>query len=302
MHMLFPDMFAELESHGLLSVPTYSAKVTRPVVRYHGGKFGVKGSLARWIMSHFVSHDCYVEPYGGGASVLLMKSPSAYEVYNDLDSEVVNFFKVLREQPERFLTQVKLTPWSREETTKAFERTDDPLESARRFFVRAWQTRHGQAQSNTGWRFQKSVNRQSVTRQWDNVDWLWSIVERLKLVQIEHDDALKVFKRFDSLDTLFYVDPPYLPETRGRWAKTAYQHEMSIEDHQRLLSTVRNLKGYVLLSGYSTDLYHAALSDWECVSREFQTDGSKRVEHLWLSPSITKNKQQMNLLELLTDA
>lgn len=112
---------------------------TRPALRYFGGKW----RLAPWIISHFPEHTCYVEPFAGGASVLLRKPESKVEVLNDLDGEVVNFWRVLREQTEAFIRAVELTPFSREEASLAYQVADDPLERARRLFIRSWQQRGG---------------------------------------------------------------------------------------------------------------------------------------------------------------
>lgn len=122
---------------------------THPALRYFGGKW----RLAKWIISHFPAHNCYVEPYGGGGSVLLRKEPSPFEVYNDLDSGLVSFFRLLRERPEDLIRAIELTPYSREEFMRAYEHSEDPLESARRLFVRSWQGYGGpRHQSSTGWK------------------------------------------------------------------------------------------------------------------------------------------------------
>ena len=107
---------------------TCTPTVTRPALRYYGGKF----RLAPWIIGHFPVHECYVEPFGGAMSVLLRKAPARYEVYNDLDREVVNLFRVLRERPEEFIRAIELTPYSRAEQLLAFEPApEDELERAR---------------------------------------------------------------------------------------------------------------------------------------------------------------------------
>ncbi len=122
-------------------------KPTRPPLRFHGGKFRIRD----WILSFFPPHEVFVEPFGGGASIILSKQPARFEVYNDLDSEVINFFRILREQRDELIEMIQLTPWSREEQQAAFEPVGDPLERARRLYVRAWQThryrgRDGQTQ------------------------------------------------------------------------------------------------------------------------------------------------------------
>jgi len=201
--------------------------VTRPALRYFGGKF----RLAPWIIQQFPVHTCYVEPFGGAMGILLRKEPSVFEVYNDLDGEVVNFFKVLRDHPDELLRAIELTPYSREEQKLAFEPTDGlpDLERARRLYVRCWQSHGGgRTQWHTGWRYQVNNTRgRSTLVDWDQTDHLWAIVNRLKLVQIECDDAIRIIERYDRPDTLFYVDPPYLMSTRSiRWGKKAYTCEL----------------------------------------------------------------------------
>lgn len=107
-------------------------KVTRPLLRY----FGAKWRLASWIISHFPDHQLYCEPFGGSAGVLLRKPISSFEVYNDLDGDVVNFFRCLRDHPKELQRLIDLTPYSREEYEAAFQsRGGEPLERARRYFV-----------------------------------------------------------------------------------------------------------------------------------------------------------------------
>ena len=96
-------------------------QITRPALRYYGGKWAV----ADWVIRHFPHHDCYVEPYGGAGSVLLNKQPSPLEVLNDLDGETVNFFRVLREQPEALMRAIELTPFSREEYECSYRIPED---------------------------------------------------------------------------------------------------------------------------------------------------------------------------------
>ena len=108
--------------------------VKHPILRYFGGKF----RLAPWIIRHFPAHQCYVEPFGGAAGVLLRKVPSQFEIYNDLDSAIVTFFRVVRERPDELMRALILTPFSRQEYADAYEPTTDDLEQARRLFVLAW--------------------------------------------------------------------------------------------------------------------------------------------------------------------
>lgn len=257
----------------------------RPALRWHGGKF----SLAPWIISHFPPHTCYCEPFGGGASVLLRKPPAKIDVYNDLFGDAVNFFRVLRERPAELLAAIDLTPYSRAEFMAAQKRSDDPLEAARRFYVWSWQGR-GRAgvKEPGGWRFMSRDTRgKTPVDDWTNNEHLWSVVKRLRHVQIESDDALAVVRRYDTSDTLFYVDPPYVQSERGdRWKTAAYALEYSDDDHAQLAGVLNDVQGYVALSGYNSQIYNDLYSSWQRVEKDAATDNMHRntTECLWLSP------------------
>ena len=259
----------------------------RPALRYHGGKW----KLAPWIIQNLPPHVAYVEPFGGGANVLLRKKPSFIEVYNDLNGMVVNFFRVLRERPVEFMNAVELTPYSRQEFVEAQSSApdDDLLEQARRFYVWAWQGRGRAGVSEPGgWRFMSRDTRsKSPVHDWTNNQHLWQIVQRLRLVQIEQDDALTVIARYDGPKTLHYVDPPYVQSSRGdRWASSGYAFEYTDEQHRTLADALHQCEGSVVLSGYPSALYDELYGDWTRVERPAQKDnGSSRdlKECLWIS-------------------
>jgi len=265
---------------------------TRPVLRYHGGKF----RLAPWVISHFPPHRCYVEPFGGAAGVLVQKDRAYAEVYNDLDGDIVNLFRVLREpgQCARLINQLLLTPYAREEFVGAYEKTDDPVERARRTLVRA-EMGFGSAGATKG----KTGFRIDTRRKYGTAQDLWArfpaslsvICERLAGVMIENRPALTIIDQHDAPDTLFYVDPPYMMSTRYAGARHGryYDCEMSNDDHAQLLDKVRDVKGMVVLSGYSTPEYAEALQGWAMATTEARISGARgtslRTECLWISPS-----------------
>lgn len=259
-------------------------ELARPPLRYYGSKW----RLAPWIMSFFPPHECYVEPFGGGANVLLRKQPAEMEIYNDADGDVVNFFQILRTRTDEFIRAVQLTPHARDELMLAREPASDPLERARRFYVRSWQAFHaGRMHEDTGWRLQYRNNRgKSIIADWNDTDRLWPVVERLKQVQIENADALSLIARVDSRQTLFYVDPPYVLSSRSeRHRYGAYTVDMSDNDHRRLAEVLRRVKGMVVLSGYQSALYDELFGDWLTVNRSMHTNGNvSRLEYLWISP------------------
>jgi DNA adenine methylase len=259
----------------------------RSALRFYGGKW----RLAPWIVAHLPPHVCYVEPYGGAASVLLRKPPAPYEVYNDLDGEVVGFFRVLRERPDDLLRAITLTPFARAEVNLACAPAPaglDEVERARRVYVRAWQGRHGlPARGRMGWRFERAATRSRTTvEDWRDAAHLVSVVTRLRRVQLECDDALRVIHRFDGPDTLYYIDPPYPAATRcARWARHAYAHELSETGHRRLADVLHSLRGMAVVSGYPCPLYRELYADWPATERPARTHGPRAAtEVLWLSP------------------
>lgn len=240
-------------------------------------------------------HECYVEPFCGAASVLLNKSRVAAEVINDLDGELVAFFRVLRESPEKLIRAIELTPFARDEFVLSKDRGDhlQPVEKARRLYVRCWQAMHaGLRPKETGWRACKGTNRKtSAADEFADIEHLWPIVNRLRGVQIENDSAVKVIQRYDSSHTLFYVDPPYVRTTRShKWGKDGYKHEMLEADHEALLETLHSASGMVLLSAYQTPQYDELLvRGWKRTEKEVRTFVNRRAkESLYLNPAAQK--------------
>lgn len=258
-----------------------------PPVRY----FGAKWRIASWVIEQFPPHVTYVEPFCGAANILFRKPVSKVEVINDLNNAVVTFFDVLRSRPDDLLNAIELTPYARAEHKRAHEDVplhlaDRELEIARRFYVRSRQSYgSGEGEYNTGWRFQKDdARRLSVNDEWNNLENLKLAARRLKSVQIECTDALECIDRFDTPDTLFYCDPPYLFETR--WSdEERYAHEMSNDDHIRLAEKLKSVRGMVLISGYPSSLYSELYAGWRCIQKETKTNGNHNAtEALWISP------------------
>lgn len=260
---------------------------TRPALRWHGGKW----KLAPWIISHFPAHRVYVEPFGGAASVLLRKEPSYAEVYNDLDKSVVGLFRVLRsDRASDLIEALRLTPFSRVEFAEAYTASDDPVEQARRLVIRSFMG-FGSNGHNRSTGFRANSNRSGTTpsHDWQNYpDSLALIVSRLAGVTIERKDAKAVMAQHDGAETLHYVDPPYVFETRADLSKD-YAYELSDDDHTELLTFLRGLRGMVILSGYPSGLYDNALADWRRVERKALADGAReRTEVLWINPAAEK--------------
>lgn len=268
----------------------------RPIIRYHGGKW----KLADWIIPHFPNHRTYVEPFGGAASVLLKKPRSYAEIYNDLDGEVVNLFRVARDAGQELERALRLTPFSRDEYLVAWNPADDPLEQARRTVVRAFMgfgsaavtmrragrntVRGGLAQ--TGFRANSNRSGTTPAGDWKNYpDALKDIVTRLQGVVIENKDAFEVIRQHDAPGTLHYIDPPYVQATRD--AGDDYAFELTDQDHQELAKLLASLQGMVVLSGYRCDLYDELFAGWQRIDRHAHADGARpRIECLWLSPNL----------------
>lgn len=269
----------------------------RPVLRWHGGKW----KLAPWILSHFPPHRIYVEPFGGAASVLLRKPRAYAEVYNDLDDEVVTLFNVLRDEKlaQRLTSELELTPFARTEFLLAYQPTSDPVEQSKRLIIRSYMGFGSNAHSSqekgrrsTGFRSNTRRTGTTPAHDWRNYPGILpAVIERLRGVVVECRDAREVMTTHDGPETLHYIDPPYLPETRARGnrydlAWRMYRHELTPGQHAELLDFLRNLGGMVVLSGYPSALYDETLSDWLRVERPAFADGAReRTEVLWINPA-----------------
>lgn len=255
------------------------------------GWYGGKYSHLDWLLPLLPESQHYCEPFGGSAAVLLNREPSPVETYNDLDGEVVNFFRVLREQKDVLIEAIGLTPFSREEFELALSSDKQRLtnlERARRFYVLARQVRTGLAQtaSSGRWAHCRLTSRAgmagAVSRWLGSVEDLPEIAQRLLRVQIEHAPAVEVIQRYDSEQTLFYCDPPYLHETRGD--SRAYEFEMTDTEHRALAAVLRDVKGRVALSGYDAHLMSELYGDWyrtEAPSKTAHSAKQPRREILW---------------------
>lgn len=225
------------------------------------GWYGGKYSHLDWLLPLLPSCHHYCEPFAGSAAVLLNREPSPVETYNDIDGEVVNFFKTLRDESDELVRQIALTPFSREEYCLSIHESQENLSSverARRFYIKARQTRTGLAQTASlgRWANCKNTSRSGmsgvVSRWLGGVSGLDEIAERLLRVQIENRPAVDVISLYDSPETLFYCDPPYVHQTRGD--NNAYGFEMSEEQHRELADVLNNCEGLVAISGYDCSL------------------------------------------------
>lgn len=278
------------------------ATIKKPVMRYHGAKF----RLAPWVISHFPDHETYVEPFGGAAGVLMQKERSYSEIYNDLDGDIVNVFRVLQdpEKSKQLVRSIQLTPYAREEFDSAYTESDCEIDRARKTIIRA-QMGFGSAgttKQKTGFRIDSARKYGTSCHLWDEYPQaIGSFCERLKGVVIENRDALEVCKNHDRESTLFYLDPPYVHSTRKMKASTrCYRHELTDSQHELLLKEIKELRGMVIVSGYESDLYQDILSDWKSFSSKSQISAGRgtatRTETIWLNDSAYKGTKQKTLI------
>ncbi len=249
--------------------------------------FGSKQRIAPWIVSLLPEHEHYVEPYAGGLSVLLAKPPSPMETVNDLDGQLMTFWRVLRDRPEELLRACMLTPHSRAELAATWDPTSNELELARRIWCRLAQGRSGTLR-NTGWRHYIDPAGSSTSMPGyleAYADRLAAAAERLHAVSLEALPAIELITRYGAREgVLLYVDPPYLGTTRG-WGNN-YRCEMKTEEqHRELAAALADCTATVVLSGYDSPLYLELYDGWHRYAQASMTGNAKvgkaRVEVLW---------------------
>lgn len=271
---------------------------------------GGKGKMVTKLLDFFPEHHTYAEPFGGGASMLIAKQPSPVEVYNDMNSGLVNFFRVLRD-PERF-ERLKflcdLTPYSREEyawCNENWEKETDDVQRAYMWYIVCRMSFGGKFGAAWGTAVGSSNNGMaSTTASWlSTLNKLPEIHKRLMEVQIENVSYERIFERYDSPKSLFYCDPPYVPETRKAGE---YKHEMTYEDHEKLVNILLNIQGMAVLSGYPSSVYDPLIAaGWETKTFDVvcsvvgrtarnglkgtgsavNSEAQKRTEIIYISPS-----------------
>jgi DNA adenine methylase len=285
-----------------------TSNITRNPVKWPGGKWRLSGRILAVMQE--IRHAVYCEPFGGGASILLRKphNPTIRDVYNDLDSEVYWFFRVLREDEDALVRAIRLTPFSEEEYKRAYEPCDDPLERARRLYIRLRQGFPGDipaafhSGTRSGWR----RNNDNITgghqpgqkyggplKQWQDVDYLHAAAARLRLIELNNNDWYVVMRKYDRPHTLFYVDPPYLQSVmRGK--RSLYGFDFGSEkDHRELSKFLHGVQGLVILSGYPSQLYDELYAGWNTISLiDRDTHNQTTTETLWLSPNISRLEQK----------
>ena len=270
-----------------------SRKGLKSPIAWYGGK----AYYAEWLISQFPDHRVFVEPFGGAANVLLRKPPSEVEIYNDVDDRVVNLFSVIRSptQFKKLRKALDLTPYSRAEFARLLKAkpTKDPVEKARRFFAICRQARGGIGMSKlteNAWAASKRTRREMaepVSKYLSAIEGLADVAARFRTVMIESRPAIEIIAKYDGDDTFFYLDPPYMPETRHGQKADTYAHEMSVEDHEELLDTLLKISGKAMLSGYGAPLYEQKLKTWRReelkTKAHMSNSGQERTEVIWFN-------------------
>ncbi|RLM41878.1 DNA adenine methylase [Haloarcula sp. Atlit-47R] len=306
----FSDDNDQTETHAIPTPPENSASIRGGKIlpfRWYGGKF----THLSWILDLLPESETFVEPFGGSGAVMLNRHPSPTEVYNDIDKEVVGFLRLLKgTDPEsdddpieqvrtaELLRKISLSPFSRAELAFAVAKQDSnsespPLERARRFFIRAGQTRSGLAQEASAgrWAYCKSTSRRTmsgaVSRWHGRLDHLYRVSERLRDVKICNEDAKEIIQEYgDNPETLIYCDPPYPHATRGD--TNSYGFEMDEQQHRELASVLKECDAKVALSSYKSDLYRELYEDdgwyrYDSEEQTMHTTKDTRVESVWMN-------------------
>ncbi|EUJ27349.1 DNA adenine methylase [Listeria cornellensis] len=263
----------------------------KPILNYPGSK----RKMAKLLANKMPGHSTYLEPFAGSLAMLFEKEKSIKETVNDLDGRVVNLFRVIRNHPEELKRLLQYTPFSREEYQNSYVVNDDPIEDARLFLVRCWMAIGAKTSDITGWRSCIAPNSPDTPRQWNSLhDRIDPIVERLKDVQIENQDALKLIERYNRPYVFIYADPPYPLSTRSN---RMYANEMTDDDHMALLEKLKEHTGPVWLSSYENDLYNQELPNWEKRHYIMTAEaGASRTETLYINPAGAKEIDKLPVL------
>ena len=241
---------------------------------------GSKWRIADWIISHFPKHKVYCEPFFGSGAVFFNKQPVYTETINDLDGNVVNLFRVCRDYPNELARLIELTPFARDEFRDCYEKSDDPIEQARRTIVRYHQSFGTSNSSRNSWKNVQTYGGSRCATMWNYLPAaILECVDRLKEAQIENIDAVELIRRYNDKDTLIYCDPPYLPSLRK---KAIYACEMDERKHIELLGALKESRSMVVISGYCSELYNRELKGWHTDTVETTAQfGLHRTEKIW---------------------
>lgn len=267
---------------------------------YFGSKFTWVNHILPYFPQPISKIPHFVDMFTGSMSILLNKPYSKIDTGNDINGDVVNFFRCLREDPGKLITLLKLTPVSRLEYNLCWTRSDEPFEQARRFFVRSRQSFGGSGNQRFGAGFHIDIktsrsNYAGVISKWHNgIDGLWNIIDKLTHIQIEHRDFRDLFPLVDDNEHVIYLDPPYLQECRN--STNDYLHEFTLKDHEDLADFARSAKSKVIISHYACETMDRLYGDWFMVKLPVKKNNIRNgavQECLWMNYSPTTINQQL---------
>ena len=259
---------------------------------------GSKKRIAQWIIKHMPAHHSYVEPYFGCGAVLFAKKPAAIETVNDLDGEVVNFFRTIRdpESREKLQEWLMYTPYARDVYKDSFQEPKDCVERAAYFAVKSMQSHGFRMTGDCGWKKDVCGREYAyAVKYWNELpESIAEMAARLKHVQIENRPALEVMENFNRENVLVYLDPPYVFSTRSGGKQ--YRHEMPDRNHIELMETVVDSRAKIIISGYDCELYDFYLGNWNKAQITARTQDNKcRVETLWMNYDLEGQQLTLNL-------
>lgn len=257
----------------------------KPILRWPGAKW----RIAKWIASYFPEHGTYLEPFFGSGAVFFTKPPSGSETINDIDNNIVNLFKVCRDNPKKLARKIAMTPYSRAEyifcRNNYKDDSCDDIERARRYVVAVWQGFGGKTYQEVSWAHDRT-NSVFRPKYWAELpDRILNILGRLKMAQIENKNAIELIDMYNRKNCLIYADPPYLKETRSN---LHYEYEMGeIDEHKKLLEVLLHHKGPVVVSSYTNKLYDKWLvleNGWDKKTIKVQANaGKSTLECIYLN-------------------
>lgn len=258
---------------------------------------GAKNRLVNWLICFVPEHKLYIEPFFGSGALLFNKKPAYLETINDIDGDIINFFKVMREDGESLSRAIALTPYAREEYEAAYKPIEniDSFERARRFAVKCWQGFGCGNRYKNGFRSGKSVGSPNPARAWSSLpETIQFAVYRLKKVQIENKNAIKLISEVRDRDAFIYADPPYLLSTRKKYL---YNNEMTDKEHEELLKVLIDSPAKIMLSGYDNEMYNDMLCGWNRAETNSQAEnGLSRTEVIWYNYDLPNQINLQNYL------
>ncbi len=268
--------------------------------------FGSKSRMVKQITKHFPRHQTFVDVFGGSGAILLGKPPSKVEVYNDLNSKMSALYRVLSDplKSASLEHQLTFTPYSRAEFDRckqSIDNIDDDIEIARQMIVIQRQSHGGLGKQ---WSYcvdaPAAGYSASVRKFHAGIERLTEVSRRVRKVQVENLHWGEILTRYDRKSTLFYLDPPYVPDTR---VNGIYEHEMTLDCHAQLVQRLLELKGYAVLSGYSHSVYDPLVdAGWKRIDIDVMANTSKhrakRIESLWLSPNCERPIQHGVVIDI----